>query len=217
MGADADGWLEPEDLLRDGARHQWPDGKESTLEVDEVCRLAAPTGQIAAIDPSWLFFPEDGDCVLAEVPPGDYPVILSIVHFPPTQRFPHGLRSLTAATVQVTDRPAVRWEWDQDADGRRLGIGVDTGTGCYYDVANRPVLEALQEHGDRVDQALHAVHTSRSRFLAVEDERAAQLVLFECGMGDGHYPVRIGRDARSTVVAVMLDLELLSHSTGPIG
>jgi hypothetical protein len=29
--------------------------------------------------------------------------------------------------------------------------------------------------------------------------------------------VRIGRDARSTVVAVMLDLELLSHSTGPIG
>ena len=35
-------------------------------------------------------------------------------------------------------------------------------------------------------------------------------------MGDGGYPARIGRDEQYAIIAVLLDLELISHSAGRI-
>jgi hypothetical protein len=41
-------------------------------------------------------------------------------------------------------------------------------------------------------------------------------VLFNCGMGDGDYPTWIGRTAAGDPACFIADLELLSHSLGPI-
>jgi hypothetical protein len=64
MPADSNGWLEPRDLIENGAHHRWPDGAFSTLEVIEVCRLVLPTGRIAATDPAFDVWP-DSELMLA--------------------------------------------------------------------------------------------------------------------------------------------------------
>lgn len=76
--------------------------------------------------------------------------------------------------------------------------------------------QALQADEPRLQSAPQAVHESESRVMTIDDVTVARLVLFECGMGDGAYPARIGRDEHADIVAALLDLELLSHSLGRV-
>jgi hypothetical protein len=52
--------------------------------------------------------------------------------------------------------------------------------------------------------------------LTVDRERDLNAVLFNCGLGDGTYPTWIGRTAAGDPACFIADLELLSHSSGPI-
>ena len=103
--------------------------------------------------------------------------------------------------------------WDRlEAETGGSVLGVDAGTGCIYDASNRDVLEVLQADDERLDAVFVEVHSSR--FATVDDSSGTPaLVLFECGMGDGAYPVWIGRDPGATIVAILIDLELLSHAS----
>ena len=66
------------------------------------------------------------------------------------------------------------------------------------------------------------LEASETGFVAIPDASGGTAAVFiSCGMGDGFYPIRIGRDTTDAVamvmVMVMVDLELLNHSTGRVG
>lgn len=202
-------------LLADGARHRWADGRMSTLSVETACALDLPTGRLTVQDPAWPINPDiDDSMVVAVVEPGTYEVVLSVVRrdAPAVEREP--LNRVTAAAVRVKAAPVVSWvpaRPDQDEPSDALGFSVDGGVGCFADEANKEVLAHLQTDPDQLFATMGRVG-DQQRWVAVPDGvEAAQLVLFECGMGDGVYPVWIGRDADGDISLVLADLELLSH------
>jgi hypothetical protein len=212
-----DEWLDAEALLEQGARHRWRERDVSTLEVVEVCHLDLATGRVVAVDPAYPHHFDDARPVVAEVPPGTYPVLLSVVAWPSAEESHRHSRAVTAATLKISDNPVARWNWvDERADGKVLGVGVDAGTACFYDASKRELLALLSDDEDRVDAALD--EASDAGFAAIPDAAGGTAAVFiGCGMGDGFYPIRIGRDASDRVVMVMVDLELLNHSTGRVG
>jgi hypothetical protein len=213
-----DEWLDAEALLEQGAQHRWPEGDDvSTLEVVEVCHLDLATGQVVAVDPAYLGSFDEAWPVVAQVPPGIYPVLLSVVALPSTRRTDLPRRLVTAATLKISDNPVATWNWvDEGSDGNVLGVGVDAGTACFYDASRRESLALLSGDEDRVDAAIR--EASDAGFAAIPDASGGTAAVFiSCGMGDGFYPIRIGRDASDRVAMVMVDLELLNHSTGRAG
>ena len=52
-------------------------------------------------------------------------------------------------------------------------------------------------------------------FGRIARERLRRGVAFDCGVGDGAYPVYVGHDAAGQAVALAADLELLHHAVAP--
>ena len=210
-----DEWLAAEALLEQGAQHQWRKGDVSTLEIVEVCRLDLPTGRVVAVDPAYCVSFDEARPVVAEVPPGTYPVLLSVVAWSSTHESPRARRDVTAATLKISDNPIARWSWIGPSDGEVLGVGVDAGTACFYDASKRESLALLHEDDNVVEAALF--EAGDAGFVAIPDASGGTAAVFiGCGMGDGFYPIRIGRDVSDTIAMVMVDLELLNHSTGRV-
>ena len=139
-----DEWLDAEALLEQGAQHRWRKGDVSTLEVVEVCRLDLATGRVVAVDPAYFDSFGEARPVVAEVPPGTYPVLLSVVAWASTHESRGRRRAVTAATLKISDNPIARWGWiDERSDGKVLGVGVDAGTACFYDASKRASLALL--------------------------------------------------------------------------
>jgi Protein of unknown function (DUF4241) len=163
-----DEWLDAEAVLEHGTQHRWPDGDVSTLEVVEVCHLDLATGRVVAVDPAYVGSFDEARPVVAQVPPGTYPVLLSVVALPSTGRTYLPGRLVTAATLKISDNPVARWNWvDERSDGKVLGVGVDAGTACFYDASKREPLALLSEDEDRVDAAIR--EASDAGFAAIPD------------------------------------------------
>lgn len=117
-------------------------GQRLTVRVEHVGTLALPTGHIVACDPFWLT--EAFDPYTTVVPPGHYPVRLSIA------TFADGDRRVACAMLSFAEREVVRWELalrpGQDPrdlpPGELFGYPVDAGTGCFADQATMEALMA---------------------------------------------------------------------------
>jgi len=207
-------------MLADGARHRWADGRMSTLCVETACALALPTGRLTVQDPGWPISPDiDDSMVVATVEPGTYEMALSVLRWDPAPEEPEPPRHVTAAAVRVKAAPVQSWEPARpspEEPTRAQGFSVDGGVACFADEAAQAVLVELQSDPDRLFATIERVGDQRRWVAVPEDGRAAQLVLFECGMGDGVYPVWIGRDAVGDIALVLADLELLRHDAVPV-
>lgn len=207
-----DDWLAPGALLEHGARHHWPNSPPSILEVVEVCALDLATGQVAVVDPAYSHSFDETGPVFAQVPPGRYPLLLSVLVWPETDRPGARSRVVTAATLKISNNPVVRWSWvGERPDGTVVGVGVDAGTICLFDAAELERLAPLSADEDRVDTLLSTA--LEAGFAPIADDAGRTVAVFvACGMGDGFYPVRIGRNASDAIAMIMVDLELLNHS-----
>jgi hypothetical protein len=119
-----------------------------TSDVFQAGDLVLPSGRIIACDPGWLWC-KDVDPFTRTVPPGRYPVLLSVVDSGRT----------ACAMVKFCSESPVRWEMalrpgEDLAELRRnqfFGYGVDAGMGCFVDaqVVERRSDEELQGLVDR--------------------------------------------------------------------
>jgi hypothetical protein len=210
-------------MFRAGARYGWTDGTRSVIDVRAVGELKLPTGQLIAQDPGWGPRPQVPPFTV-NVPPGRYPVILSISHW--AQSATPGVASpkrlVNAAKLAVAEEPAASWELalqpGQDPaaleDGHFFGFGVDSGTGCFLDAAAREHLRQLQDQ-DLWIQATREISQQGGTDISTTDQDL-NIIMFKCGMGDGRYPVWIGRAASQDPVCFVADLELIQHSLGPV-
>jgi len=204
-----------------GTRYGWPDGTHSVINVHAVGELKLPTGSLIAQDPRWEH-PRVPPFTVP-VPPGQYPVIVSISHWDqsPTAGVASPLRLVNAAKLVVADQPVASWELalqpGQDptalAEGQFFGFGVDSGTGSFLDAAASHHLRPLRQDREWT-QAIAAISAQGAIGIPTADPDL-NIIVFKCGMGDGSYPVWIGRAASQEPVCFVADLELLQHSLGP--
>lgn len=189
-------------------------GTPAKVRTQGAGRLHLPTGWLIAVDPSWLASWRTPRIrpFTARVPPGSYPVTLALLDW----RDDDGSTGTMEAAAQVTihDEPAATWEFalrpGQDpatlADDEFFGVGVDSGTiGLVDAVAQIEMARLSDEAFSRLEPP------SAGQFANVVDPKSgANLIAFGSGMGDGYYPVWVGRASDGSVSSFVLDL-LIPH------
>jgi hypothetical protein len=189
------------------------------LTVDEVIEagtLRLPSGHVIAWDPTWL--DERATPFTVTVPPGEYPVqVASVSYEGEYEGETFTLDEITAARLVISAQPTVSWELavreGQDIrllrDGHCFGFGVDSATGSFADAVGKERLGTLfnargDSPGNPQDEDEHGV-------VVIEDPvSGSNLIAYPSGMGDGSYPVWIGRDADGEITSFVADMLILN-------
>lgn len=205
--------------LRCGS-HGWHEGQIATVrEPWEAGTLRLPTGRVIAADPG--FVNEDSEPFTVTVVPGEYPVSIGsatceIEVGAGDDRVAVVDERVTAVRVLICNEPAVTWEMallpGQDPRmlpaGEFFGFGVDSGTAAFLDAEGRQALPArypaVEEYFDDRPAGL--------AWWAEDPGSGANMVAYNAGLGDGVYPVWIGRDAEGQVVSIVADMLLLGDA-----
>jgi hypothetical protein len=114
-----------------------------TIRLVKATELVLPTGRIVLCDPSI----GREEPLVVEVPPGRYPVTLSLFEDDPV-----------AVMVRFSDRQPVHWElalWpgqqlDELPANHFFGFGVDSATGCFVDASVAHHLPAAEVQVDEL-------------------------------------------------------------------
>jgi len=171
------------------------DDADATVTVIDAGNLALPTGRLAAGDPGYLTGGPTLETIDVEIPPGTYPVSVSVV------TVHRGWQVVAAARVQISDAPVVSWQMGLRAgehlvdllDGSFYGFGVDTGTASFLDES------AAERVKDTIDDALANLDDLSSSV-------AEDVVFWHSGHGDGVYPVWVGYDENDDIAALVADM-----------
>jgi hypothetical protein len=179
-----------------------------TVEPKAAGTLRLPTGRIVVADPASAGV--DTDPLVRTVPPGDYPVEVSVAWIEQNQE-----HRIAAARVRFSDRPVAKWEPaladGQDPDtlepGQFFGYGVDAGTACFVDASLLPL------DFDFFDQTIvPAMQKADERLLAGYAEvarGAASVVAFSSGAGDGMYASFWGLDDAGQPVVLVTEFRIV--------
>jgi hypothetical protein len=104
-----------------------------TISVREIGNLAVTSGKLIACDP--LLEPDLKGYFAKIIPPGQYPVILSIAELQPRNE-----TRIAYAMLRLNQAPIVKWELavingqhPRESEGEIYGYGVDSGTGSFMD------------------------------------------------------------------------------------
>lgn len=187
------------------------------LDPEAAGVLRLPTGQVLAGDPNII---GDGDLPFTvTVTPGDYPVVVAALRWEETSE-----TEVLAAMLQISDRPAAVWELavrpGEDVSLVSLlgppgadefpGFKVTTGVGCFMDASGRGVLPRRFEAEEAVSGLWESYLPSH---IEVSDpETGTNVIGYLSGMGDGTYPVWIGRAADGEVVCFVADMLVLHNA-----
>ncbi|PJN27957.1 DUF4241 domain-containing protein [Kitasatospora sp. CB02891] len=173
--------------------------------------LRLPTGSVIAADPLTV---HDRDLPFTvTVPPDAYPVLIATMHWEGRTR-----GETPAAMLRIRDTPTATWELAlrPGQDARSLGtdefygFGVDTGMGCFLDASGRDVLPKLFEQRQWETDLWGAGQRPYAEVSA--PDAGANLIAYPSGVGDGSYPVWIGRDADGEVTCFLADMLLLHRA-----
>ncbi|NUW45767.1 DUF4241 domain-containing protein [Nonomuraea rhodomycinica] len=208
-------------IFTEGARFPWPSGHTLRIELREVAKLELPTGRLVARDNGIrVADPFDETQAFAHsVKNGSYTVVLAIAE--PEARSYGARPRAAAAKVVISAEEVASWEialrpgqrMADLADDAFFGFAVDSGQGCFLDLSTLPFLRRLQRDETELDAARDRVMRDCHAEL-MDPQAGTNIVLFDCGMGDGAYPTWLGRGVSGEIVCFATDLELLSHSSG---
>ncbi|MFG1779794.1 DUF4241 domain-containing protein [Micromonospora sp. NPDC049048] len=173
-------------------------GRQLRLSAHHAGRLHLPSGRLIAADPSSLNL--DAEPFDVTVPPGTYPVSVGLATFVDDP----GHTRVTAARLDISDRPAVRWELalrngqdPLDLDYQEFfGFGVDTGMACYVDA----------DSADRVTDLWRTLDGLVEPRYRTTD--SGDMVAWSSGWGDGAYPTWIGYDTSHAITCFITDMLL---------
>jgi hypothetical protein len=217
-----------EPMFRPGTRYRWRDSPEAVIEVADAGMLYLATGRLVACDPFWgSAIERECDPFTVTVAPGRYPVALSRVRWDQTLHpsVSPPVRRGAAAKLTIRDEPPVTWELalrpGEDPatlqSGEFFGFSVDSDKGCFLDASAVPAMSRFTVTDSPGDFKLfRELREDAVTNVVVDRELGLNAVLFACGMGDGIYPVWVGRTAAGDPACFIADLELLSDSLGPI-
>jgi hypothetical protein len=226
-----------EPMFRPGVRYRIKDGDdapgaEAVVEVRDAGRLHLPTGRLVACEPLWVAGLDPFEAAFSvTVPAGRYPVTVCLARFeePGDPKIPPQRRG-AAARLTVRDQPVATWQLAVRPDhdpaavraGQLDGFGVSRGTGAFLDASALAALSPLSELGSQgqdpeMDELILEVMEKKVVNLVVDRAAELNVIMFDCGLGAGAYPVWLGRTAAGEPACFVADLELLSqHGSGPV-
>src|SRR5690348_7021651 len=213
--------------------HDHPDESE-TQEIVLLMRhciadLVVPTGRVVACDP----LGEVRDAPFARrVPPGRYPIYVTIVHRKESEEFTPGGDS-AFAVLQLRDGHPERWEIalceGRAADDWRDFYCVDSGVGCFMDVEARDTLTRLMRDDPRFNppsrdetlpfiRALYLTPNPLADEIGIpcvdfplDTESGLNCVMFTTGRyGDGDYTSYWGLDRHDVPLCLVTNFDALS-------
>ncbi|MET9834774.1 DUF4241 domain-containing protein [Streptomyces sp. NPDC006385] len=202
-----------DEMFTCGTRFSPPDdhatGPYVVERVIDAGSLRLPTGRVVACDPGWT---DPGEPFTVVVPPGSYRMQIATAAYP-TEHWGKSLHmeDFTGARILVSDKPTVAWEMalrpGEDPrtlrEGEFYGFGVDTGTGCFVDAVAADRLTGGENTVPDGDDSTDGI-------LVLDDaESGGNLIVYPSGMGDGAYPVWIGRDTDGEVTCLVADMLIL--------
>jgi len=206
--------------LTDGFRREAPEGG-LVIRVADAGELSLPTGQVVACDPGRLMHDDMWPAFARAVPPGRYPVRVSVAHFDAG-----GVRVAQAALL-LSDAPPVRFELatrpgeDVASLGpdEIFGHGVDSGTSCFADLRTAHAVFERCKDWDYCWKGgfseLCSPGGQKWKNAAVDSAGGQNLVVFESGIGDGRYASYWGFDAEGRVACLVTDFGLLGGPACP--
>ena len=208
--------------FRDGEVFQPADGGERRVEVRAVGAVSLPTGRVVATDP--FVFPERKPFRQA-VPPGRYPILLSIAHIKPETGRAKPDQRVACAMLRLTRRAPVRWRM-ATMTGQRLrdlkpghffGYPVDAGLGCFLDARAAKLLDRLmRDDPDYFERMMTAAEPNYAPtrdwadFPLDDTKGGLNVVFFSSGFGDGSYPSFWGFDADGGVACLVTDFQVVT-------
>jgi hypothetical protein len=208
--------------FRHGARFRTDFLGEFHVECQEAGELAVPTGRLVACDP--LVFPESAP-FRKRVPPGRYPVLLSIAHIPPEKGGGAADQRIACAMLRLSRRAPQRWQMAVKTGqplralkkGEFYGYPVDSGTGCFMDLAAGRLLD--RRMGEDPDYFNRLIDPARPVYVPtrdwaefpLEERTGLNLVLFSSGFGDGLYASYWGYDAAGRLACLVTDFDVLTR------
>ncbi|MFG2077758.1 DUF4241 domain-containing protein [Nonomuraea maritima] len=214
----------PDAFFVGGIRFVGPTGQLVVTEIHDKGELVLPTGSLIAGDPTGLLFPQDFAAFTQTVPPGRYPLRLSVVRFSDD---PDHVR-VCAAVLVVHDAPTVHWEQallpEQDlselGDEEFFGFGVDGAMGCLFDASLLNHFATVLGSGEGGTAWIDLLCGSGPEPLVAGTRTVTltgpagepALTACESGFGDGAYPVWFGRDDDGRITAVVVDFLVLNES-----
>jgi hypothetical protein len=194
-------------LFQPGTRLRLANGDTVVAAVEPAGVLELPTGQLVAVDPSWLpSFRHLGiGPYTVSAPPGFYSLTLGLAVWSDIR--------VAAAKLTIRDKPVASWDMalrtGQDTATLPLnhffGVGVDVATIALFDAVSLPEMADLVNAGSTAFDLLNGRHTTGS----VEMPHS-NAIAFETGWGDGAYPVWIGRTGDGSVAAYLVDMLMLA-------
>ena len=207
-------------MFRPGANYRLGDGTEAVVEVQDAGILNLATGRVIACDPFWgADVQRRVPPFITTVPPGHYPVTLSLARGLLDRPDPVP-RLGAAAKLTIRDEPVVAWEvaLHPGDDPERLEpdqiytLGVDSGHASFLDASAVGPLVALDEPGSELDRLFEQVWGNEWVNLVVDEVSGLNVVVFHCGLGDGGYATWIGRSADGEPACFAVDLLVFSES-----
>ncbi|MFI7110273.1 DUF4241 domain-containing protein [Nonomuraea sp. NPDC050227] len=195
-----------ETLFIPGSRLASGEGRVALItEPSHAGWIHLPTGSMIAADP---FLLDDAVPFTVTVAPGDYAVLIASMRWEGTD----WKGETPAVMVRILDKPTASWEPallpGQDVRllgaGEFFGFGVDAGMGCFLDASGREELGRLVEE---LEDEYNEMDLMDSELRA--SETGTNLIAYQSGLGDGSYPVWIGRDADGEVTAFVADMLIL--------
>lgn len=176
-------------------------GRDVEIKCQEIGMLILPTGSIVACDgliPSLEPFNQ-------RVATGSYPVILSFVLSEISQH-------VACAMLRFSDTMPKFWK-SADPAGQNpvhgIGYGVDTGTGCFADLAAMQMLLAAPDAYERLREKINSPYADWIDF-RLDDAGTCNIIAFSSGHGDGCYPSFFGYDSEGNLVCLATDFGILA-------
>lgn len=204
------------------------------LTVHELGTLRVPSGHLEACDP-FVNLGEVNERVVTDIPPGDYPVVLTVADTSQNQdgSDPHEayLSLVIAPGEPVTIGPALPPGVDEDAltEDVYTAVPVDAGTVTFVDADAVPRCMPADpgswyswvfdtgESGSwfaRMDDPSHLLAGAADIVLPLGTS-GENLVLAHSGRGDGYYPVVKSYAADGSLLGVHIDLEIVGGEDEP--
>jgi hypothetical protein len=187
----------------EGHRFLTKDGEAKVTRIADAGALALPTGRIVVSDP--ILDPFNKPFTVS-VPPGRYPVLLSLVD-----------EEVALVMVNFAEGSPSRWE----ATIPETFI-VDSATGCLMDQKVCRFLRRKAENDkyDKYIRRFHDVIDENDGFCAnycLHSESGANVILFPTHGGDGVFPSFFGYNSTGQIVCLVTDMFLcFDHVLGSV-
>ena len=190
-------------LLRmGGSRRGW------SLSIERIGTITLPDGRLSAGDPSQdLFGTGSPSELMPHVEPGVFAVDVSFAER-------RGDRRIAAVLLEFSAKEVTSWEnvfLADDGSSLRLGHEIAVDSAFAYVGAFSAARSIATSGTSLMEIATRGQRGRTFEWGEVPVGDAGNLYYFSTGMGDGSYPLLIGRDAGTIPVVLILDFLMIGR------